>query len=251
MDSQAKIEAGLPNLTVMNADSTQFPPQLRAIPSLNRSSRSLHFAGNLSLLELPAVGFCGSRKSSEKGMEAVRDCCEQAARSRIVVVSGNAKGIDFAAHFTALAAGGSTILVLPEGIRNFRVRKDMRTVWDWGKALVVSQFEPDASWTVFRAMERNDLIIGLSRAMVVVEAGEAGGTVSAGKATLKAGKPLYVAVYENMPVNAPGNDLLLQLGGKRLSRSRASGRANLGGLFGEVSVPQLAQKAIDPQLALL
>jgi len=167
------------------------------------------------------------------------------------VVSGNAAGIDLAAHSTALASGGSTILVIPEGIRRFRVRKEMRDVWDWTRVLVVSQFEPDAPWSVFRAMERNELIIGLSRAMVVVEAGETGGTVSAGRAALKAGKPLYVAVYENMPVNAPGNDLLLGMGGKRLTKSRASGRAKLDVLFGELSIPKELAEPTDAQLALI
>lgn len=251
MNSEFKNGADLPNLTMIGADSGQFPPQLRGIASLKRSGRPLYFAGNLSLLGFPAIGFCGSRKSSEKGMEAVRDCCEQAAKSGIVVVSGNAKGIDFAAHYTALAAEGSTILVLPEGIQGFRVRKDMRSVWDWNRALVVSQFAPDAPWTVFHAMERNDLIIGLSRAMVVVEAGDTGGTLGAGKATLKSGKPLYVAVYENMPENAPGNDLLLKMGGKRLSKSRASGRAKLTELFHEVFVPKVPLVTVEPQLALI
>jgi DNA processing protein len=251
MNSEFKNGGDLPNLTVVDADSEQFPPQLKGIPSLNRSSRPLYFAGNLSLLGFPAIGFCGSRKSSEKGMEAVRDCCEQAAQNGIVVVSGNAKGIDFSAHYTALASGGCTILVLPEGIQGFRVRKDLRSVWDWNRALIVSQFAPDAPWTVFHAMERNDLIIGLSRAMVVVEAGDTGGTLSAGKATLKAGKPLYVAVYENMPENAPGNDILLKIGGKRLSKSRASGRAKLAGLFAEVFPPHVPLEAIGSQLALI
>jgi DNA processing protein len=249
--SESRNGADLPNLTAIGADSAQFPPQLLAIPSLLRKARPLYFAGSLSLLSKPAIGFCGSRKSSVKGLEAVRDCCEQAALNGIVVVSGNAAGIDFAAHSTALASGGATILVLPEGIHRFRVRKDMRAVWDWSRVLVVSQFEPDASWSVFRAMERNDLIIGLSSAMVVVEAGETGGTVSAGKATLKAGKPLYVAVYENMPENAPGNDLLLGIGGKRLTKSRVSGRARLDGLFGEIFSLSSISEPTDPQLALI
>jgi len=251
MISELKSGVELPNLTVMDADSVQFPPHLKGIPSLKRSRRPLYFAGELSLLSLPAIGFCGSRKSSEKGLDAVRDCCEQAALGGIAVVSGNAAGIDFAAHFTALASGGCTILVLPEGIHRFRIRKEMRSVWDWTRTLVVSQFEPDAPWSVFRAMERNELIIGLSRAMVVVEAGETGGTLSAGRATLKAGKPLYVAVYENMPENAPGNDLLLKIGGKRLSKSRASGRAKLAELFDEVSIPKARLEAASPQLALI
>ncbi len=249
--SESRIGYDLPNLIEVGADSAQFPPQLLGIPSFHRKARTLYFAGSLSLLTKPAIGFCGSRKSSQKGLDAVRDCCEQAALNGVVVVSGNAAGIDLAAHSTALASGGSTILVIPEGIRRFRVRKEMRDVWDWTRVLVVSQFEPDAPWSVFRAMERNELIIGLSRAMVVVEAGETGGTVSAGRAALKAGKPLYVAVYENMPVNAPGNDLLLGMGGKRLTKSRASGRAKLDVLFGELSIPKELAEPTDAQLALI
>ena len=48
-------------------------------------------------------------------------------------------------------------------------------MWDWDRVLVVSQFQPDEPWKAFRAMTRNQLIIALSRVMIVIEAGENGG----------------------------------------------------------------------------
>jgi len=41
-------------------------------------------------------------------------------------------------------------------------------------------------------MTRNQVIIGLSKAMIVIEAGEKGGTMNAGMETLKRDTPLYV-----------------------------------------------------------
>lgn len=241
----------LPNLRAVDPSDPEYPSSVNLLFA-PKQPPTLYFAGNLAILERAGIGVCGSRKSSEKGIETVRDCADQIARAGGPVVSGNAAGIDVAAHRAALEAGGNTILVLPEGIHHFRVRKDLRDVWDWSRVLVVSQFEPDAAWSVYRAMDRNRLIIALSRAMIVVEAGESGGTVNAGLSTLKAGKPLYVAVYENMPDNAPGNEKLLQLGGKKVFKGRLSGRAKMTQLFEDISSFRSAPSSGDDlQLALI
>jgi DNA processing protein len=212
----------------------------------------LYCVGNISLLGNVGVGFCGSRKASEKGLETARDCARQVGEAGINVVSGNAAGVDFEAHKAALDGGGSTILVLPEGINHFRVKHAFDSVWNWQKVLVVSQFDPDAAWKSFRAMERNQLIIALSKAMIVIEAGETGGTLNAGIATLKIGRPLFVALYENMLDQAPGNDRLLQMGGQRLNKSRSTGRAKLTGLFAAIEkLDQPASAAETRQFDLL
>jgi len=212
----------------------------------------LYCIGNLSLLENAGIGFCGSRKASAKGLETARDCARQIGEMGINVVSGNAAGVDFEAHKAALDGGGSTILVLPEGINHFRVKRAFDSVWDWQKVLVVSQFDPDAAWKTFRAMERNQLIIALSKAMIVIEAGETGGTLNAGMATLKIGRPLFVALYENMLDQAPGNDRLLQMGGQRLNKSRSTERAKLTGIFAAIEkLDQLTSTTEPRQFGLL
>ena len=140
----------------------------------------LSYKGNLNLLASRSVGFCGSRKASERGLETARDCAEQIASTDIAIVSGNAAGVDTAAHFTALNSNGSTIIVLPEGILRFRIRSDLRKVWDWSRVLVISEFEPGITWNSGNAMQRNLTIIGLSDVMIVVEAGEEGGAMGCG-----------------------------------------------------------------------
>ena len=200
-----------------------------------KAPKTLYLRGNVDLLNLDSIGFCGSRKASQKGLDTVRDCAEQASDKGLAVVSGNAAGVDFEAHFHALSAGGSTILVLPEGIEHFRIKRALSPVWDWSRVLVISQFEPDHAWKSYRAMTRNQVIIGLSKAMIAIEAGEKGGTMNAGLETLKYGLPLYVAQYQDMSVDARGNKILLERGSKCLARSKTTGRANMQQVFADVA----------------
>lgn len=224
-----------PEVVTLSPDSPGYPAQVAA--TYGKKAPVLHTCGNLALLGRPGIGFCGSRKASGKGLETAADCADQAAAVGYAVVSGNAAGVDFTAHRAALKAGGTTVLVLPEGISHFRIRKDLKDVWDWTRVLVISQFEPAASWQAFRAMTRNGLIISLSRAMIVIEAGTKGGTLEAGLSTLKAGKPLFVAYYQDMNEQAPGNAILLERGGMWLAKLKATGRANLRRVLEAVENP--------------
>lgn len=217
-------------MTPEPAAAVQIHPGQPAYPlalATGRKMPVLSALGNLDLLSTSGLGFCGSRKASEKGIAVAIDCAEQAVEAGFTVISGNAVGVDFAAHHTALANSGCTIFVLAEGIKHFRIKKDLRSVWDWARVLVLSQFVPQATWQAYRAMERNEVIIALSRAMIVVEAGATGGTLAAGLRTLEIKKPLFVADYENIETVAPGNAQLLARGAERLRRNRETGRANV------------------------
>ncbi len=217
-------------------DDSTYPKQVKAFlekhsNSVKKSFHHLDMVGNRKLLNMASLGICGSRKSSLKGLEIVRDCAEQAANNNVCVISGNAAGVDFEAHFNCLKFGGKTILVIPEGINHFRIRKGFSSVWDWDNVLVISQFEPNERWQGFRAMERNKLIVALSSAIIAIEAGDTGGTLDAGMATIKSKLPLYVAEYEDMSANGTGTQMLLEAGAQKLTKSRANNRANLTDLF--------------------
>lgn len=222
--------SGIDSGVLRPADST-YPENLKNILS-KHAPTELYFMGNLSLLKKAGVGFCGSRNASDKGLETAKDCAEQVAKSDATVISGYAAGVDMAAHYTALQSGGATIIVLPEGIEHFRIKKEIRNVWDWSRVLVLSQFKPNEIWQAYRAMSRNQVIIALSRAMIVIEAQEKGGTIEAGKSALKLHMPLFVAEYEeeNMK-HTPGNSVLLEMGALKLKKSRLEGRAKLSSLF--------------------
>ncbi len=138
----------------------------------------------------------------------------------ICVIAGYANGVDLEAHYSALAYGGTTIIVLPEGIESFYIRKELKDVWDWNRTLVISEFQPNEKWRVSNAMQRNKTIIGLSDAFFVVEAGVSGGSIDAGKKAIKMGKSLFVPYFKDVPESALGNNTLIEMGAKKLLRKR-------------------------------
>ena len=214
------------NVEFVTLTDEKYPPKLRTVLRKN-APPFLLMKGNSQLLNKNAVGFCGSRNASDRGLEIAKDCANQLAEKGITVISGHAAGVDQATHFEALVSGGSTIIVLPEGIFNFRIRKALRPVWNWDKVLVISEFLPHAIWSTSRAMQRNKTIIGLSDVMVLIEAGKNGGSMDAGRKSLALGHNLYVPVYEGMPESAIGNRILLQTGALELKRHKSTDRANL------------------------
>ena len=204
-----------------------YPTTLKTLLKLN-TPPVLSMIGNINLLSNRKIGFSGSRKVSDKGILITRDCVEQLSIEKdVTIVSGYAQGVDKEAHYTALKSGGSTIVVLPNGISSFYVRQEMKDVWDWTRVLVISEYLPKDKWSVDRAMNRNNTIIGLSDSMVVVEAGLTGGSIDAGLRTLIDSKPLYVPEYSDYPESALGNRLLLDKGARGIRRNRQSNRANV------------------------
>lgn len=187
--------------------------------------------GAVALLAQRGIGFCGSRKATDRGVEVARDIASQLAETRITVVSGGARGVDTAAHEAALKAGGATVIVLAEGIAEWKPRPALRSAIDPARTLVISEFHPTDRWMVGRAMQRNNTICALSAALVLIEARSKGGTFAAGESALRMGLPLFCAVYANESEASDGNRILLARGAHPLKQSRASGRANVASIL--------------------
>jgi DNA processing protein len=191
-----------------------YPDRLTSSP---QAPAALFIKGPRQLLEQHGIGMCGSRNASSEGLRAAHASADAVARRGYSVVSGYAKGVDLVAHSAALASGGATVIVLAEGINHFRIRRgEFTKLWDPERALVVSQFAPDQKWFASGAMARNTVISGLSQALVVVEAGETGGTLAAGDYALQSGQTVMALQLFDAAV---GNQMLIAHGAKVI-RSR-------------------------------
>lgn len=179
--------------------------------SFTFQGKTLAVIGNSALIGQSAIGICGSRNASPRGLAHSSQFARFAVELGFVVVSGYARGVDSEAHRGAMSAGGGTIAVLAEGINSFYVRRTLKDHNPESRLTAVSEFDPNAKWTAWRAMDRNKLIVGLSKGLVVVEAGETGGTLAAGRECLRQRKPLLVLAYDRRSVL--GNELLISEGG--------------------------------------
>ena len=199
--------------------AASYPERIEKILQLN-APPVLFIQGNQSLFNEPGVGFCGSRKASDKGLAITGRCALQLAREGICVVSGYAHGVDMAAHKAAMENGGTTIFVLVEGILRFQRKRDVANLLSAGNHLIVSQFPPHLTWSGRNAMKRNSTIIGLSDAMILVESGLTGGTFAAGEETLKRKRPLFVIDFAEPGPSAEANPYFIKQGGMPVRGNR-------------------------------
>ncbi|MGB7443951.1 MAG: DNA-processing protein DprA [Coleofasciculaceae cyanobacterium] len=155
--------------TPVDAD---YPHLLLEIPS---SPPVLYYRGQVDLTEnqgiRPTVGIVGTREPSEYGKRSTRQISAALARHGFTVVSGMAAGIDTEAHHGCLEAGGRTIGVLGTGVdvvyppRNFSLYEQIQQ-----QGLVVSEYPAGTQPNRRNFPQRNRIIAGLSRAVLVMEA---------------------------------------------------------------------------------
>src|SRR5262245_5229401 len=78
--------------TVLRSDPS-YPERLKTVLA-DKSPPVLFIAGTPSLLEKPAVGFCGARDASEQALRRAEQLAAALAKQDVLVVSGHAHGVD-------------------------------------------------------------------------------------------------------------------------------------------------------------
>jgi DNA processing protein len=173
--------------------------------------------GTLSDADSLAIAIVGTRKPTRYGLEVARGIAEDLARARVTVVSGLALGIDAAAHDAALRAGGRTLAVLGSGVdviypSSHRLLAE-RVV---ESGALVSEYplgtRPDAR----NFPPRNRIISGLSRGVLVVEAGDRSGALITAQFALDQNRDTYAVPGAVTWPNSRGTNRLIQNGEAKL-----------------------------------
>lgn len=199
------------SVALLTVTDPQYPARLRT--RLGEDAPAVLFAaGSLRLLNSPSVACAGARAASERGLTLARTACRALANARVNVTSGYANGVDLAAHEGAVTAGGTTTIVLAEGILGFRSKSTLADHLTERNSLFVSQFWPEDRWTQYQAIQRNRTIIGLSDAVLIVESGLDGGTFDVGTSAIRLGLPVFAIRFDDPPESAAGNQALLDQG---------------------------------------
>ncbi len=193
---------------IITHGDNDYPLKLKDSLSINAPS-ALFIKGNKRLLQMDSIAIVGSRNCTETALHIAKEFASVLS-TRANIISGYAKGVDTEAHKGALSAGGYTTIFLSCGILGFRLKQELKALWDNDRTLVISEFQPELPWSRGLAMTRNKTICGLSDAIIVVEAGTTGGAIDAGIAALKQDKILYVSDHM---VNRSGNSILIEKGG--------------------------------------
>lgn len=155
----------------------------------------LYCRGDLSLLgeDVERLAVVGTRRITRYGKDVTREFVSAFAKAGICVVSGLARGVDSAAHKAALEEGGKTVAVLGCG-PDVVYPSENAELYDEivRKGLVISEYPPGTPPHAFRFPERNRIISGISKGVLVTEAGAGSGSMITADCAIEQGRDLYV-----------------------------------------------------------
>ena len=186
-DELARAEAaGVRLLTPLDED---YPEGLRQIhdPPL-----ALYIRGRLRPTDRHAVAVVGTRRATHYGMDTARKLSYQLGKAGVCVMSGLALGIDTAAHEGALRGGGRTIAVIGSGFDHLYPEENAalaKRIAEQGAVITEFPFARKPDKTTFPM--RNRIVSGLSKGVLVVEAGQRSGAAITANQALSQGRSVF------------------------------------------------------------
>jgi DNA processing protein len=196
-------------ICVLTIDSPYYPKCLKEIsaPPHVLYVRCRH---RYNLNNYTSIGVVGTREATDYGVVATESIAYGAANNGFVVVSGMAKGVDAAAHRGAINAGGITIAVVGGGLETaypYCNKELMSEIIRTG--MVISEYPPYSKPERHHFPERNRIIAGLSKGVLVTEApGRSGALITANYA-LEENRDLFAVPGDiTRPKSAGANNLI-------------------------------------------
>lgn len=198
----------------------QFPKPLLEIP---QPPRTLYIRGKLPSPDMIYLAVVGSRKYTSYG----KDICEKLIHGLkgypIVIVSGLALGIDSIAHRSALDAGLITISFPGSGLDNSvlhphtNIRLAQEIVNSGG--CLISELESSWKATLYSFPQRNRLMAGISKAVLIIEAEEKSGTLITARMALDYNRDVLAVPGSAFSSNSDGTNRLIKQGATPVTKS--------------------------------
>ena len=207
-DPKDKIE-------VIKKSSRDYPKILKEI---HNPPKQLYVRGNLPKDHNLNFAIVGTRAASDYGRTLAFKIAKELAELGFNIVSGLALGIDTQAHLGALEGKGGTTAVMGSAIDDNSIYPSenlnlVKKIISLGGA-VISEYEPGTKSEIWFFPERNRIISGLSRGVLVVEAPEKSGALITARLALEQNREVFAIPGSIFSKNSFGANNLIKSGAK-------------------------------------
>ena len=141
----------------------------------------LYTKGNAGFNHQKTISVIGTRNSTRYGEDFCKDFIEEIA-NRIPdaqIISGLAYGIDICAHRAALKHNLSTVAVLAHGLDRLYPQIHRQTAVEMlQQGALLTEFPSGTNPDKHNFVKRNRIVAGMADAVVVIESGEKGGSLT-------------------------------------------------------------------------
>lgn len=178
------------DIEIIEYNENEYPKMLREIydPPAVLYKKGVPFDFNNTAM----VGIVGTRRASIYGDKCATMYAGDLSKANIVVVSGMAMGIDASAHRGALKVGAVTVAVLGTGV-DVCYPMENKEIYDYlcKYGVIISEYPPGTTAHPGHFPNRNRIISGITKALLVVEAGLRSGALITADFANEQGKSVY------------------------------------------------------------
>ena len=156
---------------------------------ININNFELFYKGNLELLNKPKIAIVGSRRASRYTKEITFLLAKKLSQ-KYAIISGGALGVDTEAHKGAYP---NTIFVSPSSLDLIYPKSNETLIENiYKNALALSEYEKNYKPYKHTFLQRNRIIVALSKAVIIAEANLKSGSMRSFEWAKEFGKKVYV-----------------------------------------------------------
>ena len=202
-------KAGVEDFGICIHGTAEYMPKLR---DARYPIELMYYQGFWDLASSPSIAIVGTREPSDDGIKRTRKLVKLLVKDGYTITSGLAKGIDTAAHKTALQAGGRTMAVIGTPLSENYPKENKKLQEFLSKNFLVISQVPFVRYSKQTPMynklffpERNKLMSAITEATVIIEASETSGTLVQARAALEQGRKLFIleSCFQNPNITWP------------------------------------------------
>jgi len=201
-------------IKTISIEDKNYPKLLKEIKD---PPKILYYLGELKPQE-NCFAIVGTRRYSPYGKQVALEIAGDLAEAGLTIVSGLAPGIDTFAHTATIERNKRTIAVLGTGLDEKSIYpqsnlKLAQKILETGGCLI-SEYPPGTSGAKFTFPQRNRIISGLSRGILVVEAKEKSGALITASFAFSQKRKIFAVPGPIYSSNSKGCHYLIKKGAK-------------------------------------
>lgn len=207
------------NVWVMTQYHSDYPKQLKNISDPPITLFGKGDRNSIDFLHDTCIGIVGTRRPTPYGVHIAEELGKACAAGGMVIVSGMASGIDTLSHKAAISEEGRTIAVQGTGIDMIYPPENKelheRILKQYG--IILSEYPPGFGIARGLFVLRNRIIVGLSKAVVIVEGGVHSGSLITARYAAENGRDVYAVPGPITSEMSAGPHILLREGAHLLT----------------------------------
>ncbi|MGL4687262.1 MAG: DNA-processing protein DprA [Fusobacteriaceae bacterium] len=171
----------------------------------------LYYKGDVKILSTFIIGVVGTRNATRYGKIACEKFTTGLIDAGITTVSGVALGIDTVCHTKTLEKKGVTIGVVGSGL-DIIYPKENKWLWEEipKTGVLISEFPLGTEPMPYNFPQRNRIIVGLSKGILIVESKEKGGSLISAEIALEEGRDIFAIPGEIFSMFSVGCNQLIK-----------------------------------------